>query len=99
MKEPSFYCENCGREVSSGLESCPGCGQKFYSVLCPSCGFTGDSKLFGENCPNCGYVGSVKPSIEIKINQKKQIPSWIYKLIIIILAVVLFVLLRIYFLL
>lgn len=96
MNTPSFYCENCGREVSSGLESCPGCGQYFSSVRCPVCSFTGDTELFKEKCPKCGYAGEAESSSTLKAEQKKQFPSWFYKILIIILTVILLGLMRIY---
>jgi len=89
MARPSFYCENCGREVPFQLGACPDCGQKFYSVRCPSCGFTGDLSLFKEKCPECGYEGAIK--------RKKQFSPWFYKSLIIILTVTLLGLIRIFF--
>ncbi len=115
MKAPSFYCENCGRAVNPNLNICPGCGEKFISVRCPSCGFTGNAELFKKNCPGCGYVGdnvidgfqdsmshTAKPvNLDIKIgsNSKKHLSLWIYRVLIAALIVVIIYLIRIYFLL
>jgi predicted amidophosphoribosyltransferase len=115
MTVPSFYCENCGRKVTSGNDSCPGCGQKFYSVRCPSCGFVGASELFKQGCPDCAYSGEEdtfqdktkntdynrEPGEKIifKKKQGKQISSRVYKLIIGALAIMLFFLIKSYFLL
>jgi len=59
VSKPSrFYCENCGGQVRANAKVCPHCGRFFSDVRCPSCGFTGDSKLFVFGCPSCGYGGS-----------------------------------------
>jgi uncharacterized membrane protein YvbJ len=61
MKKPKtelpliFYCDNCGMEVAQDAVSCPACGRKFSSVLCPKCGFSGEESLFDSGCPSCGY--------------------------------------------
>ncbi|MCK5674950.1 MAG: zinc ribbon domain-containing protein [Spirochaetales bacterium] len=97
MAKPSFYCENCGKEVLSGLEVCPGCGQTFSSVRCPSCGFTGGPELFRKSCPMCGYIGEeVKNSV---LTKKNYLPSWIYRVLIGALLILIIYLIRIYFLL
>ncbi|MDR0501766.1 MAG: zinc ribbon domain-containing protein [Treponema sp.] len=57
-KKPRFFCDNCGSEVDNGAKTCPGCGRFFSSVRCPSCGFSGDDKLFLKGCPSCGYSDS-----------------------------------------
>ncbi|MBN1686944.1 MAG: hypothetical protein JW852_09835 [Spirochaetales bacterium] len=59
MKEPHFYCENCGNAVSLKAESCPSCGRRFDAVKCPECGFSGKSSLFSDGCPSCGYLSSL----------------------------------------
>ena len=113
MSTPSFYCENCNREVSSGLVICPGCGQEFSSVRCPSCGFTGKPELFKKSCPECGYVGEdvidktpdsklVKSESNESKNSRKSgnhLPSWLYKVLIGILVIIIIYLVRVYFLL
>jgi len=59
MKEPHFYCENCGNAVSLKAESCPSCGRRFDAVKCPECGFSGKPNLFSDGCPSCGYLSSL----------------------------------------
>jgi hypothetical protein len=113
MNTPFFYCENCSREVSSGMNVCPGCGQEFSSVRCPSCGFTGAPELFKKSCPRCGYVGEdvidktpgsklVKSESNESKNSRKSgnhLPSWLYRLLIGILVIIIIYLVRVYFLL
>jgi len=105
LSTPYFYCENCGQNVSSSLDICPGCGQEFSSVRCPSCGFTGEAPLFKIKCPQCGYSGiqntsSYKKTDLIKPGKnRKQLPVWLYSALIGIMVVVIFGLIRIYFLL
>lgn len=115
MNTPSFFCENCSREVSSGMDICPGCGQEFSSVRCPSCGFSGKPKLFIECCPECGYVGNAKEnedpgrnlyivksgnaeSLE-NVQYKNHLPSWLYKILIGIMVIIIVSLIRVYLLL
>ena len=62
MKEPSFYCENCGSPVSLKAASCPTCGRNFESVKCPECGFTGRAVLFSDGCPSCGFMSRLRGS-------------------------------------
>ncbi len=115
MKTPSFYCENCGRKVLPGLNVCPGCGQEFSSVRCPSCGFTGEPALFKESCPECGYVGKAEKDEDPgqnmyivrsgnagfrgKTKNRNHLSPWLYKILIGIMAVIIVSLVRIYFLL
>ena len=104
MNTPAFYCENCGQNVSSGLDICPGCGQKFSSVRCPSCSFTGDASLFKGKCPQCGYSGMQNnnsySNLKIAdVENDKQFPVWLYRVLIGIMVVVIIGLIRIYFLL
>lgn len=89
MADPSFYCENCGQKVSWGQDTCPGCGQEFDFVLCPSCGFTGEAALFQGKCPQCGYFGAVDISLEKKPYQRKQLSTWVYRILILILIFIL----------
>ena len=55
LKNPRFFCESCNAEVPRDAKNCPKCGRLFASVLCPSCGFTGEETLFKGGCPVCGY--------------------------------------------
>ncbi len=55
-QRPKFFCENCGTEVRQQDRVCKHCGKFFASVKCPSCGFSGDSKIFRDGCPACGYA-------------------------------------------
>jgi len=59
MKDPRFYCENCGNSVSLRADSCPSCGRRFDAVKCPECGFSGKPGLFSDGCPSCGYLSSL----------------------------------------
>ena len=59
MKDPQFYCENCGNSVSLRADSCPCCGLRFDAVKCPECGFSGKAGLFSDGCPSCGYLSSL----------------------------------------
>lgn len=56
MKNPKFFCENCGGEVKINTKVCPHCGSFFANVRCPLCGFTGEGKNFQNGCPKCGYA-------------------------------------------
>jgi len=55
VKKPRFFCDNCGYEVGHEVKACPYCGRFFASVRCPSCGFTGEERMFLNGCPMCGY--------------------------------------------
>jgi predicted amidophosphoribosyltransferase len=68
-KKPRFFCDNCGSEVDSGAKACPQCGRFFSSVRCPSCGYTGEDKLFINGCPSCGY--SAPPGKQAPPRSKK----------------------------
>ena len=63
MKEPSFYCENCGKPVALRANSCPSCGKSFEAVKCPECGFFGKSALFADGCPSCGYLSKLTSAV------------------------------------
>jgi len=95
MSKPSFYCENCGREVPPGLDVCPGCGEAFSSVRCPSCGFTGVPELFKKSCPRCGYMGE---EVNINTKTKEYLPAWVYRVLIGALLILIICLIRVYFL-
>ena len=102
MKSPFFYCENCGREVNSNLNTCPGCGEKFISVRCPSCGYTGNAELFKKNCPNCGYTGDIKEKVSKDkcmkaVKSTKLLSSRGYIIIILFMMGLIALLLRLYF--
>ncbi|MCK5153489.1 MAG: hypothetical protein KAQ93_03955 [Spirochaetales bacterium] len=84
-------------KVAAGMDTCPGCGQEFDSVLCPSCGFKGSSMLFKEKCPNCGYKGVVDTPLGKKPDQRKQFSTWVYRVLIVMLTVTLIGLIKIYF--
>ncbi|MCL1818242.1 MAG: hypothetical protein FWG35_04870 [Spirochaetaceae bacterium] len=53
---PTFYCENCGKEVSANDKVCPGCAKFFTDVRCPRCNHSGDVDEFSIGCPKCGYL-------------------------------------------
>ncbi len=59
MKDPHFYCENCGNSVALKADSCPSCGRRFDAVKCPECSFSGKTSLFSDGCPSCGYLSSL----------------------------------------
>ena len=59
MKDPHFYCENCGNSVALKADSCPSCGRRFDAVKCPECSFSGKASLFSDGCPSCGYLSSL----------------------------------------
>ncbi len=106
MQKPSFYCENCGREVPSNMETCPGCGQDFSSVRCPSCGFTGESDLFKKSCPECGYSGeevldgTPDPGKAKNYSlSRNPFPLWVYKVLIGALLILIIYLIGVYFIL
>ena len=100
-KVPKFFCEHCGTEVRQRDRVCPHCGRFFASVKCPSCGFTGDSRVFKDGCPACGYAlhtdyrDGHNSSIPASRNGKTPVggsdplPWWIYGLSLGLLAVVL----------
>jgi uncharacterized membrane protein YvbJ len=81
MKDPRFFCDNCGTEVDRDLRACPRCGRFFTSVRCPACGFSGEEKLFSRGCPSCG---SSMPRGRKSENDKKKLfpaaslPVWVY---------------------
>jgi uncharacterized membrane protein YvbJ len=90
-KKPRFFCDNCGSEVDSGAKACPRCGRFFSSVRCPSCGCTGEDKLFINGCPSCGY--SAPPGKQLPPHSKKPAAktsaNWAFILsILILLAIV-----------
>lgn len=89
-KEAKFFCESCQSEVPNNSKFCPTCGKFFCSVRCPSCGLTGDNKLFVNGCPECGYAFTPQNNKQnklnqrfFKMNQKKHqkdfsLPLWVY---------------------
>ena len=108
MGDPPFFCEKCGQKVRSDQNVCSGCGEKFYSVRCPSCGFSGSSELFKKNCPTCGYPNTETSShntdltefVKTSSNKKKHhaglLPPLVYKGLIGALVVLLIFLIRYY---
>lgn len=96
-KKPRFFCEYCGSEVKQNDKLCSKCGKFFASVKCPSCGFSGESRIFRDGCPTCGYAVYEK-SIEYPIQEKKKkyadidpLPWWIY-----IVAIVFFIFIMVF---
>lgn len=85
---PKFFCEFCGTEVKQNDRVCTHCGKFFASVRCPSCGFTGVSKLFRDGCPACGYAvftdrrsrsgGYTEEIKKAKRGDTDPLPWWIY---------------------
>ena len=94
MKEkekPRFFCDNCGKEVEQDAQGCSNCGRSFLSVRCPSCGLTGEAKLFDLGCPACGYSTKGAPGVKksgafhpVKEPKEKEayepvtLPVWVY---------------------
>ncbi len=97
-----FRCDNCGRAVPLRHDTCPHCGKRFTAVLCPMCGFEGDSSLFRNGCPSCGYqgAGAAPAGVQPRPGKppKPPLPSWFYLwssvALLVILAIFLFLLLR-----
>jgi predicted RNA-binding Zn-ribbon protein involved in translation (DUF1610 family) len=94
MKRARFFCENCGAEVGRNAKQCPKCGKLFSSILCPSCGFSGEEFLFDKGCPLCGYSapGSTSPEKPKKAGSGEAagaLPWWVYALTLLALAGVL----------
>ncbi len=68
-----FYCEHCGRTVSSKDVLCPHCGKLFSAVRCPKCSYTGRSDEFKFGCPVCGFAGKGKNNVmEISVATTNQ---------------------------
>jgi predicted RNA-binding Zn-ribbon protein involved in translation (DUF1610 family) len=85
MKQARFFCENCGAEAARDAKQCQKCGKFFSSILCPSCGFSGEEFLFDRGCPVCGYStpekpGSAKPSRSRTGEAAGALPWWVYAL-------------------
>lgn len=90
---PSFYCENCGKEVPAEVPSCPYCGKRFFSVKCPVCSYSGPASEFIEGCPSCGYLGLPK---ETATDGGKHLPRWVYQILLVFMLAALGILVRIY---
>jgi len=52
FRKLSFFCGECGREISSEFEFCPFCGEEIRKVTCKTCG----KKISIQHtfCPYCG---------------------------------------------
>jgi predicted RNA-binding Zn-ribbon protein involved in translation (DUF1610 family) len=102
MKDPRFFCDNCGTEVDHDVQACPHCGRFFASVRCPACGFSGPEKLFTKGCPSCGYSApkSHKRGRRMRSRAKPPrhaapaLPLWVY---ILSAAALLFALVALFF--
>jgi predicted amidophosphoribosyltransferase len=71
----SFYCNHCGKKVSSHAAKCPSCGRYFGAVLCPQCGYSGEDKEFSSGCPVCGYLGDKVGDESVRtLKEKKKRP-------------------------
>jgi len=86
-KSPRFFCESCGTEVPRDAKNCPKCGRRFASVLCPSCGFSGEEDSFKGGCPVCGYSSGAWQYQDTKAAELPEIkkpagalPVWVYLL-------------------
>lgn len=83
-RKPKFFCESCGEEVRQNAKLCPHCGRFFASVKCPSCGYSGDARVFKEGCPVCGYAfrpGGPSPEPGDGSSGKRgadPLPWWMY---------------------
>ena len=92
-KSPRFFCESCGAEVPRNAKTCPQCGRYFASVLCPSCGFSGEESLFKGGCPVCGYsTGKGRGDLPGFPEGKKPagpLPLWVYILTVAVFTAVL----------
>ncbi|HKL86429.1 MAG TPA: zinc ribbon domain-containing protein [Treponemataceae bacterium] len=84
-KKPRFFCEYCSSEVKQNDKFCSKCGKFFASVKCPSCGFSGDSRVFRDGCPACGYALYDKSAKHNSIPEKAKkntetdpLPWWMY---------------------
>ncbi|MDR1429829.1 MAG: zinc-ribbon domain-containing protein [Spirochaetaceae bacterium] len=97
MKRARFFCENCGAEVGRNAKQCPKCGKLFASILCPSCGFSGEEFLFDQGCPVCGYSAPGRSGPEKPKKAKSgeaagpreamgALPWWVYVLTALALA-------------
>jgi predicted RNA-binding Zn-ribbon protein involved in translation (DUF1610 family) len=81
-KKPRFFCDNCGSEVGRDAKACPRCGRFFASIRCPSCGFSGEERLFAGGCPSCGYSAPAPGSAARRPPETKTpaepLPVWVY---------------------
>jgi len=70
-------------EVPREAKNCPKCGRRFASVLCPSCGFSGEETFFKGGCPVCGYSAgnnTIGPSSNFPESKRPAgaLPFWVY---------------------
>jgi RNA polymerase subunit RPABC4/transcription elongation factor Spt4 len=92
-----FFCENCGAEVKRDSKTCPQCGLSFADVLCLSCGFSGEPRLFTAGCPVCGAPASPAPAGKAPKPGRRSAPRqrpaaappvWSYLLAILVFAAI-----------
>jgi uncharacterized membrane protein YvbJ len=87
MPIPTFFCENCGNQVSAEVDSCPVCGKRFGGVKCPRCYFTSSVEEFmnkatknsGYACPKCHYTFSSDVSKPSHKKYLDKLPNDDYK--------------------
>lgn len=107
-----FFCQNCGEEVQERDEICRSCGAIFVAIQCPQCGFRGKQHRFGDGCPECGYLGSRGNSVYRapgpggesdgaahspgRAARRREMPSWVFWLVLGTLALSFVVLALIY---
>ncbi len=97
MKRPRYFCEHCGLEVRKNAKICPRCGRFFSSVKCPRCGYTGQAEDFESGCPVCGYAEAANAAPEPALPPPVVAPPpprWAYALALLVLACLVFLLLR-----
>tara|TARA_B100000614_G_C14090759_1_gene302777 strand:+ start:162 stop:491 length:330 start_codon:yes stop_codon:yes gene_type:complete len=103
-----FYCENCGAEVDERDELCRECGAIFVAIKCPRCGFRGKQHQFVRGCPRCGFLGDdLRTTGDSRGNgndadrrtrsaRRREMPAWLFWVVLALLATSFIVLARIY---
>jgi ribosomal protein L40E len=101
MKNNLFFCEHCGNPVPLQAKSCPHCGKFFDAVKCPQCGYTSLPERFHNGCPQCGYMSTSKEResnvrdvtdmFTIGKSDNGGAPVWLYWIVGLGLAFVIFV--------